>query len=49
MALKRIQKELREIRSSEPVPGLISLGPDGEDFFQWTATILGPVMILFHT
>jgi ubiquitin-conjugating enzyme E2 D/E len=40
-AVKRIQRELRDM-NKEPIPG-ISAGPKKEtDYFEWTATIIGP-------
>jgi ubiquitin-conjugating enzyme E2 D/E len=40
-AVKRIQRELRDM-NKEPIPG-ISAGPKNEsDYFEWTATIIGP-------
>merc|ERR1719359_1313354 len=39
-AAKRINKEMADIAKSEP-PG-VTCGPDGDDIFNWNATIMGP-------
>ena len=46
MAAKRVKKELREL-CKEAVSNC-SAGPEGDDLFTWSATIIGPEGSVYH-
>lgn len=47
MALRRIQKELREMKTDPPIN--IDAEPEGADMFHWTGIILGPPYTPYET